>query len=77
MIYAATTNSSKLLSIIFNYRWLKFTGKISYGLYIFHWIVLTVLEPRIEKWLTTIRTRQQSYSKWNFPVHLFGNKLCY
>jgi len=53
IIYAARTRSSKALSIIFNYRWLIFTGKISYGLYVFHWIVLTVLEPRIEKLLTT------------------------
>jgi peptidoglycan/LPS O-acetylase OafA/YrhL len=52
LIYAASSNSSKVLSIIFNYRWLKFTGKISYGLYIFHWIVLRALEPRIEKLLT-------------------------
>ena len=52
LIQAASSNSSKFLSIIFNYGWLKFTGKISYGLYIFHWIVLRALEPRLEKWLT-------------------------
>jgi len=52
LIHAAAGNSSKFLPVIFNYRWLKFTGKISYGLYIFHWIVLRVLEPRLEKWLT-------------------------
>lgn len=51
LIYAASSNSSKLLSVIFNYRWLKFTGKISYGLYIFHWIILKALEIRLELWL--------------------------
>lgn len=51
LVYAASSNSSKLLSIIFNYRWLRFTGKISYGLYIFHWIVLIALESRLEQWL--------------------------
>jgi peptidoglycan/LPS O-acetylase OafA/YrhL len=52
LIYAATSKSSKFLSTIFNYPWLRFTGKISYGLYIFHWLVLRILEPRFEKLLT-------------------------
>jgi peptidoglycan/LPS O-acetylase OafA/YrhL len=51
LIYKASNNSSKILSVIFNYRWLKFTGKISYGLYIFHLIILRTLEPRLENWL--------------------------
>ena len=50
LIHKTSTNSSKILSTIFNYRWLKFTGKISYGLYIFHWLVLRALEPRFENW---------------------------
>ena len=50
LIHKATNNSSRILSAIFSYRWLKFTGKISYGLYIFHWIVLRASEPRIENW---------------------------
>jgi peptidoglycan/LPS O-acetylase OafA/YrhL len=51
LIDKATNNSNRLLSTIFNYRWLKFTGKISYGLYIFHLLVLRILEPRLESWL--------------------------
>jgi peptidoglycan/LPS O-acetylase OafA/YrhL len=51
LIYAATINTSKFVSTIFNYKWLRFTGRISYGLYIFHWIVLRTLEPGLEKWL--------------------------
>jgi peptidoglycan/LPS O-acetylase OafA/YrhL len=50
LIHKAGNNSSKILSVIFNYRWLKFTGKISYGLYIFHLIILRALEPRLENW---------------------------
>ncbi|MGH2649090.1 MAG: acyltransferase family protein [Ginsengibacter sp.] len=50
LIYKASNNSSKLLATIFNYKWLKLTGKISYGLYIFHWLVLRALEPRLENW---------------------------
>lgn len=51
LIYTASNNSSRLISVFFNYRWLKFTGKISYGLYIFHWIILIALEPRLEQLL--------------------------
>ena len=51
LIHAGSSNSSRLISVFFNYRWLRFTGKISYGLYIFHWIVLRALEPRLEQWL--------------------------
>ncbi len=50
LIYGASSSSSKILSAIFNYRWLRFTGKISYGLYIFHWLVLRTMEPRFENW---------------------------
>ncbi|HEY5371134.1 MAG TPA: acyltransferase [Hanamia sp.] len=51
LIYAASNNTSKFISTIFNYGWLKFTGKISYGLYIFHWLILRLLSARIEHWL--------------------------
>lgn len=54
LIYKASNNSSKILSTIFNYRWLKFTGKISYGLYIFHWIVLRTLQTRLENWFIKV-----------------------
>jgi len=50
LIEYATNSSNKLLSTIFNYPWIKFTGKISYGLYIFHLIVLRSLQLRIENW---------------------------
>ena len=60
LIHAASSNSSKFLSVIFNYRWLKFTGKISYGLYIFHWIVLRALEPRLERWLIQFNLNSQT-----------------
>jgi peptidoglycan/LPS O-acetylase OafA/YrhL len=52
LIHAASNNSSGIISVLFNYRWLRFTGKISYGLYIFHWIVLIALESRLEQGLS-------------------------
>ena len=60
LIYAASSKSSKFLSTIFNYRWLKFTGKISYGLYIFHWIILRALEVRLERWLVQFNLNNQT-----------------
>jgi peptidoglycan/LPS O-acetylase OafA/YrhL len=51
LIHTVSENSSKFLSIIFNYKWIRFTGKISYGLYIFHWILLIALESRVQQWL--------------------------
>ncbi len=70
LIHAASSNSSKLISIIFNYRWLRFIGKISYGLYIFHWIVLRVLEVRIEKKLSNL----EYFS--NQGAHLLSLFIC-
>lgn len=54
LIYAAGIRRSKYFSVFFTQKWLRFTGKISYGLYIFHWIVLKALELRLEKWLQKI-----------------------
>ena len=50
LIQTAIDNSSGILSTVFKYGWLRFTGKISYGLYIFHWLVLRALEPRFKNW---------------------------
>jgi peptidoglycan/LPS O-acetylase OafA/YrhL len=47
LVDTAVSNSNKLLSAVFNGEWLKFTGKISYGLYIFHWLVLKTFKIKI------------------------------
>ncbi len=70
LIYKASNNSSKLISAIFNYKWLTFTGKISYGLYIFHWLVLSTLEIRLERQLA-----KSWYLNYE-PAHLLSLFVC-
>ncbi len=48
LIYKSCNQSSEFLSTVFNYKWIKFTGKISYGLYIYHWLVLQILVTKIK-----------------------------
>jgi len=43
VVYEASTGDSKLIRILLNNRFLKFFGKISYGLYVFHWPVYILL----------------------------------
>ena len=52
MIDTSVKNPKSILSAIFNFKWLKFTGKISYGLYIFHWLVLKACYERAANWFT-------------------------
>lgn len=46
-LYFGAKNSSRFLNYIFSTKWLVYTGKISYSLYIFHWFLLMLLLPRI------------------------------
>ncbi len=52
LIDVIINNSSKVALSIFNWRWLKFTGKISYGFYIFHWLILIAFQQRFVNWFT-------------------------
>jgi peptidoglycan/LPS O-acetylase OafA/YrhL len=46
LVYEAVIGESKIINFLFNNRILKFFGKISYGLYIYHWPVYILLfEP--------------------------------
>lgn len=40
-----------------DHRWLKYIGKISYGIYLYHFFVLTAMEPHMDAWL-----QKQDYS---------------
>ena len=48
LVNEVVTGKSKLVDILLNNGLLKFFGKISYGLYIFHWPVFLMISP----WLT-------------------------
>ena len=50
LVNEATTGGNKWIELIFNNRVLKFFGKISFGLYIFHWPVYIILKPVIYNW---------------------------
>ena len=45
LVYEAAAGESKIIQLLFNNRILKFFGKISYGLYVYHWPVYVFLFP--------------------------------
>jgi peptidoglycan/LPS O-acetylase OafA/YrhL len=50
LINEAVTQQNRIINFIFNNGILKFFGKISYGLYIYHWPVYLLLGPYMIKW---------------------------
>jgi len=50
LVYEAVTMENKVINIIFNWQFLKFFGKISYGFYVFHWPAYVLLSPLVLKW---------------------------
>ncbi len=51
LIHTASQNGS-IVAAICKMRFLRFCGKISYGLYVFHWPVLLILSKKITNWGT-------------------------
>lgn len=45
LVYEAVTGESKIIQFLLNIRILKFFGRISYGLYVYHWPVYILLFP--------------------------------
>jgi peptidoglycan/LPS O-acetylase OafA/YrhL len=45
-----TVQSDNFISRIFKLRFLRFCGKISYGLYVFHWPVLLIAGSKLANW---------------------------
>lgn len=50
-IFFSIQRKSKRLTLILNQQWLIYIGKISYGLYIYHWIIFMFLYSQILKYL--------------------------
>jgi peptidoglycan/LPS O-acetylase OafA/YrhL len=50
LINEAVTQQTRIINFVFNNGILKFFGKISYGLYIYHWPVYLLLSPYLIKW---------------------------
>ncbi|MBL0272152.1 MAG: acyltransferase [Chitinophagaceae bacterium] len=63
LVHEAATGSSTIIQFLLNNRLLKFFGKISYGLYVYHWPVFILLFPYFrdlcaEKTAVSFRTAQ-------------------
>ena len=43
LVHEAITGQSRIIQLLLNNRFLKFFGKISYGLYVYHWPVYMLL----------------------------------
>lgn len=50
LVYEAVAGDSKIIQGIFNIRPLKFFGRISYGLYVYHWPVYILLFDYTRDW---------------------------
>ena len=54
LVYEAVLGESKIINFLFNNRILKFFGKISYGLYVYHWPVYILLFETLHQLLFRI-----------------------
>ena len=64
LVYEGVIGKIKIVEKAFNNRVMKFFGKISYGLYVYHWPVYVLLFPLFKKFFTN----QISLS--NFPANI-------
>jgi len=53
LIQEGVGGRNKVVNFIFNGQFMKFFGKISYGLYIYHWPVYIILSPPLQEWSET------------------------
>lgn len=51
LVYESVTGESRWINFIFTNKILRFFGKISYGLYVFHWPVYMLLFPVTRNWI--------------------------
>jgi peptidoglycan/LPS O-acetylase OafA/YrhL len=47
LIYSISNFKNNFLNAILNNKYLKFIGKIAYGLYVYHWILYVLIKPQL------------------------------
>jgi len=52
------TGSSKIIEALFNNKIMIFFGRISYGLYVYHWPVYLILSPVLKNYFATYTSNQ-------------------
>jgi len=62
LIHEAVTGDTKIITIIFKLPVLKFFGIISYGLYVFHWPIYSIMQPGLHSFFLTKITRSEEMS---------------
>jgi peptidoglycan/LPS O-acetylase OafA/YrhL len=48
LVHEAVTGDTRIINIIFELPVMKFFGMISYGLYVFHWPIYLLTQPRLD-----------------------------
>ncbi len=62
LIYEAVIGESVIIMRIFKLRILGFFGKISYGLYVYHWPVYLLLFQPIKNWLVGMGFKERNFT---------------
>ncbi|HEX2533098.1 MAG TPA: acyltransferase family protein, partial [Chitinophagaceae bacterium] len=56
LVYDMVNHGNSFFSRMFDFEFLKFIGRISYGTYIFHWPLYLLLNPMLSRLLTPVLT---------------------
>ena len=59
-----TINPTSFLSRFFQAGWLKYLGRISYGLYIYHWLILLALQSTLTPRLNILLHGKEDINNW-------------
>lgn len=70
LVYKAVSGEGKQVFRYFDNRYLKFFGKISYSLYIFHWPLYLILYPYVDALF------RHFVNEPGLPVQLLGSLIC-
>jgi peptidoglycan/LPS O-acetylase OafA/YrhL len=68
LLYECVIDQTKLLRSIFTSRILSFFGRISYGLYVYHWPIYLIFFPVLSRWLV-------KQFNWSFLISEFVTSL--